>query len=99
METVSKIDIIAESVFCYDELDNTMETLPLTQEYDFFMNTFSDNQDLLSVNIYNPIPRIVKFYGIVDSRPDTFVEIDYDTMTISEKESFDAFVTLIKSKN
>ena len=98
MKTVSKIDIMAESIFCYDELDNTVETLPLTQEYDFFMNTFSDTQDLLSVNIYNPIPRIVKFYGILDSRPDTFVEIDYDTMNVPEKESFDAFVTLIKSK-
>lgn len=98
METVSKIDIMVESIFCYDELANTMETLPLTQEYDFFMNTFSDNQDLLTVNIYNPIPRIIKFYGIVDSRPDSFVEINYDTMTISEKESFNNFVTLIKSK-
>jgi hypothetical protein len=98
METVSKIDIMVESIFCYDELENTMETIPLTQEYDFFMNTFSDNQDLLTVNIYNPIPRIIKFYGIVDSRPDSFVEINYDTMTISEKESFDNFVTLIKSK-
>ncbi len=98
MKTVSKIDIMAESIFCYDELDNTVETLPLTQDYDFFMNTFSDTQDLLSVNIYNPIPRIVKFYGILDSRPDTFVEIDYDTMNVPEKESFDAFVTLIKSK-
>lgn len=98
METVSKIDIMGESIFCYDELANTIETLPLTQECDFFMNTFSDNQDLLTVNIYNPIPRIIKFYGIVDSRPDSFVEINYDTMTISEKESFDNFVTLIKSK-
>lgn len=98
METVSKIDIMGESIFCYDELANTMETLPLTEEYNFFMNTFSDTQDLLTVNIYNPIPRIVKFYGIVDSRPDSFVEIDYDTMTVTEKESFDAFVTLIKFK-
>ena len=98
METVTKIDIIGESIFCYDELANTQETYPLTSEYDFFMNTFSDTQDLLSINIFLPLPRVMKFYEIIDSNPKSFIEIDYNTMTDEQKESFDLFITMIKSK-
>ena len=98
METVTKIDIIGESIFCYNELANTQETYSLTKEYDFFINTFSDNQDLLTVNIYNPIPRVIKFYNIENSIPGSFIELNYDLMTDTQKESFDLFVTLIKSK-
>jgi hypothetical protein len=36
METVTKIDITGNSIFCYDELANTQETYSLTSEYDFF---------------------------------------------------------------
>jgi hypothetical protein len=98
METVTKIDIMGENIFCYDEIVNTMNTLPLTREYDFFINTFSDNQDLITLNIYNPIPRIIKFYGIDNSVPDSFIELDYELMTDSEKNVFNNFVVLIKTK-
>jgi hypothetical protein len=98
MESVTKIDIIGLEIYAYDELINTKEIYPLTAEYDFFMNEFSDTQELLSVNIYNPIPRIMKFYGIENSIPKEFTELDYVDMTVEQKADFDAFVELIKLK-
>jgi len=98
METVTKIDIMGVEIYAYDELTNTKEIYPLTPEYDFFMEAFSDTQELLSVNIYNPIPRIMKFYGIENSIPKEFTELDYVDMTVEQKADFDAFVELIKLK-
>jgi hypothetical protein len=98
MESVTKIDIMGVEIYAYDELTNTKEIYPLTPEYDFFMEAFSDTQELLSVNIYNPIPRIMKFYGIENAIPKTFTELDYVDMTVEQKADFDAFVELIKLK-
>jgi len=98
MESVTKIDIMGLEIYAYDELTNTKEIYPLTAEYDFFMNEFSDTQELLSVNIYNPIPRIMKFYGIENSIPKSFIELDYVDMTTEQKADFDSFVAIIKSK-
>jgi hypothetical protein len=98
METVTKIDIINDNIYCYDELNNTREIYPLTSEYDFFMDEFSDTQDLLTVNVYDPIPRIMKFYGIDNSIPKSFTELDYVDMTVEQKSDFDVFVELIKLK-
>ena len=62
------------------------------------MEAFSDTQELLSVNIYNPIPRIMKFYGIENSIPESFIELDYVDMTVEQKVDFNSFVAIIKSK-
>ena len=97
METVTKIDIISDNIYCYDELNNTREIYPLTSEYDFFMNEFSDTQELLSVNIYDPIPRVMKFYNIENSIPRSFIELDYVDMTDDQKTTWDTFVNLIKT--
>ena len=85
-------------IYAYDELENKKEIYPLVPEYDFFMDAFSDTQELLSVNIYNPIPRIMKFYGIENSVPKSFTELDYVDMTEQQQIDFDAFVELIKLK-
>lgn len=98
MESVTKIDIMGLEIYAYDELTNTKEIYPLTAEYDFFMNEFSDTQELLSVNIYNPIPRIMKFYGIENSIPASFTELDYVDMNEQQQIDFNAFVELIKIK-
>jgi hypothetical protein len=98
MENVTKIDIMVDTIYCYNELTNEMISYPLTSEYDFFMNEFSDTQELLSVNIYNPIPRIMKFYTIENSIPKSFVELDYIDMTKEQKVIFDSFIEMIKSK-
>jgi len=98
MENVSKIDIMADTIYCYDELTNERIDYSLTSEYDFFMDEFSDTQELLSVNIYNPIPRIIKFYTIENSIPKSFTELDYIEMTEEQKVIFDSFVEMIKTK-
>jgi len=98
MENVTKIDIIVDTIYCYDELTNEMISYPLTSEYDFFIDEFSDTQELLTVNISNPIARIMKFYTIENSIPKSFVELDYVDMTAEQRVIFDAFVQMIKSK-
>ena len=98
MENVTKIDIISTDIYAYDELTNTKEIYPLTSEYDFFMNEFSDTQELLTVNISDPIARIMKFYTIENSIPKSFVELDYIDMTKEQKLIFDSFIEMIKSK-
>jgi hypothetical protein len=98
MENVTKIDIIIDTIYCYDELINERVDYPLTSEYDFFMNEFSDTQELLTVNISDPIARIMKFYTIENSVPKSFIELDYVDMTEEQKLIFDNFVTMIKSK-
>lgn len=98
MENVTKIDIIGLNIYAYDEMTNTKEIYPLTEEYDFFINEFSDTQDLLTVNISDPIARIMKFYTIENSIPKSFTELDYVDMTEEQKGIFDTFVEMIKSK-
>jgi hypothetical protein len=98
MENVTKIDIIGTEIYAYNELDNTKEIYPLTKEYDFFMNEFSDTQELLTVNISDPIARIMKFYTIENSVPKSFVEFDYIDMSREQKTIFDTFVEMIKFK-
>ena len=98
MENVTKIDIIVDTIYCYDELTNEMISYPLTSDYNFFMDEFSDTQELLTVNISNPIARIMKFYTIENSIPKSFLELDYVDMTANQKESFNSFTNLIKSK-
>lgn len=97
MENVTKIDIMVDTIYCYDELTNERIDYTLTSEYDFFMDELSDTQELLSVNIYNPIPRVMKFYTIENSVPKSFNEIDYSDMTKGQQKIFDAFVEMIKS--
>jgi len=98
METVAKIDIINNEINCYDELAGERVIYSLDSSYDFFMDKFSDTQDLLTVNIYDPIPRVMKFYNINESIPSSFVEIDYVDMTIDEQAIWDSFVEMIKTK-
>lgn len=97
MEDVTKIDIIGQDIFCYNEDNGNREIYPLTEEYDFFMNIFSDTQDLLTVNITVPIPRVMKFYTIENSIPESFIEIDYADMVASDQIIFNDFVALIQS--
>lgn len=98
MENVTKIDIIGTEIYAYNELTNTKEIYPLTSDYEFFMDEFSDTQELLTVNITDPIARIMKFYNIENSVPKSYTELDYVDMTPEQKVDFDTFVELIKSK-
>jgi|LakMenEpi03Aug12_release.lakeMendotaPanAssembly.Ray.scaffolds.fasta_scaffold2794475_1 hypothetical protein len=96
MENVTKIDIIVDTIYCYDELTNERIDYPLTKEYDFFMNEFSDTQELLTVNISDPIARVMKFYNIENSIPKSYTELDYSNMDQQQQKIFNAFVEMIK---
>lgn len=98
MENVTKIDIIGTEIYAYNELTNTKEIYPLTSDYEFFMDEFSDTQELLTVNITDPIARIMKFYNIENSVPKSYTELDYVDMTPEQRVDFDTFVEMIKSK-
>ena len=98
METATKIDILVDTIYCYDEMTNERMDYPLTSEYDFFMDEFSDTQELLTVNISDPIARIMKFYNIENSVPKSFSELDYLDMTEVQQRVFDTFVVMIKAK-
>lgn len=97
METATKIDILVDTIYCYDEMTNERMDYPLTSEYDFFMNEFSDTQELLTVNISDPIARIMKFYNIENSVPRSYTEINYSDMNQEQQRIFDTFVEMIKS--
>lgn len=96
MESVTKIDIIGQEIFCYCETDNTREIYPLVG-VDAFIAEFSDTQELLTVNIYEPMPRLIRFYSITESIPESFVILEYADMTTKQKKTFDDFVTLMKN--
>jgi len=87
---IEKIDIIGEQIFTYDENFNAIKTLPLTSDYQVFINEFSNTQNLLTVNISKPIKRIMNY----DDNGE-FIESDYDSMTKSQKTKTDNFITQI----
>lgn len=94
---VEKIDVINEVIYIYDEnmvliknIDlNLLEGLDLT---------YLDNCKLFTINISQPIKRVVKFselQGINSSA--IFVETLYENMTSQQAIDFDNFITIINS--
>ena len=96
MENVTKIDIIEQQIVCYDEQTDERVIYPLVGE-DAFMNEFSDTQDLLTVNITDPLVRLIKFYAITESIPESFIILDYTDMTDEQKVIFDEFIIHIQT--
>jgi hypothetical protein len=93
IDIINKIDLSVYSedqmyfkVFSINDVDSSL-----------FMETFSDTEDLLSININQPFKRIVKFYNINDSVPMNFIEIDYSSMTDEQKYIFDDFVEKVNT--
>jgi hypothetical protein len=95
---ITKIDIYANQIVSVDELTGESNVLTITSEYDEFLTTFSDTQDLMSINLVHPCKRFMKFYAITESVAASFVEVKYDDLTTEDKGVFDEFVTLIQSK-
>lgn len=89
---VEKIDIIGTSVCCYDEQMNYLKEINLNefQNVDF---GYLNGAKIFSINISNPIKRVVKFSEInaVDTEA-VFVEYPYSDMTDEQKADFDSFV-------
>lgn len=98
MENVTKIDVIGKEIFCYNEITGERKIYKIDTTMEVFFNTFANGQDLLTINLINPIKRLIRFYNITDSVPAKIEEIPFANMTVLEKTIFDAFVNMIKLK-
>jgi len=92
---IEKIDIVGQVIYRYNDLQEQQESIPLTSEYDTFINEFSDTQDLLSINVSQPIKRIMKFYEIKEGIPNSFEELDYLEMTAPQQLILDNFINQV----
>ena len=52
-----------------------------------------DTQELLTINVSQPAKRIIKFYNIEMGIPESFEELQYDSMTAEQKSALDNFIT------
>lgn len=86
-----KLDIIGNVLYRYDSDMEQQESTTFND--DTFETTFMDTQDLLTINISQPIKRIMKFYNINMGVPESFEELDYDSMTEQQKTILDNFIT------
>lgn len=89
---MEKIDIINERVFCFDENNELLKTLNLSdfQSVDF---GYLEGAKLFSLNLTQPIKRVVKFSEINSLNTSAeFVEYPYSEMSEDQKTNFDSFV-------
>jgi hypothetical protein len=92
---IEKIDVIDNVIYVYDEnmelINNinidTLEGLDLT---------YLDNCKLFSINISQPIKRVVKFSELqgIDTNA-IFVETLYENMTEQQVINFDNFINIV----
>ena len=87
-----KFDIIGNVVYRYDSDMEQQESVPFNDNT--FESTFMDTQELLTINVSQPIKRIMKFYNINMGIPESFVELDYNLMTNEEKITLDNFINI-----
>jgi hypothetical protein len=94
---LEKIDLFKDFISTYDIKGEQLKVLSYIPEYDIFINEFSDTQDLLTINISQPIKRILKFYSIDMGIPKSFVELNYFDMTDEQKLIIDNYIVQIKN--
>lgn len=89
---IEKIDIVGESVCLYDEQMEYVKEILLSdfQNVDF---SYLEGAKIFTINITNPIKRVVKFSEIngLNSNAE-FVEYPYTDMDDQQKADFDSFV-------
>lgn len=94
---LEKIDLFKDFISTYNIKGEQLNTLSYIPEYDVFINEFSDTQDLLTINISQPIKRIMKFYSIDMGEPKSFIELNYFEMTDEKKLIIDNYIEQIKN--
>ena len=87
-----KFDIIAEVTYRYNSDMEQQDSVAFNDTA--FQETFMDTQELLTINVSQPIKRIMKFYNINMGIPESFVELDYNLMTNEEKITLDNFISI-----
>jgi hypothetical protein len=86
-----KFDIIGDVTYRYDSDMEAQDSVVFSDTT--FESTFMDTQDLLTINVSQPIKRIMKFYNIEMGIPESFTELDYDSMTAEQTSALDNFIT------
>ena len=86
-----KFDITGNVTYRYNSDMEQQESIAFNDNT--FETTFMDTQELLTINVSQPIKRIMKFYNIHMGVPESFTELDYDSMTAEQKSALDNFIT------
>jgi hypothetical protein len=89
---MEKIDVIGQNVYCYDLETTLIKSLNLNEfiGVDF---SYLDGSKLFTININQPIKRVVKFTELNDiDFSAEFTEYLYDDMTLEQQEQFNSFV-------
>ena len=86
-----KFAIIGDVIYRYDSDMEAQDSVAFSDAT--FESTFMDTQDLLTINVSQPIKRIMKFYNIEMGIPESFTELDYDSMTAEQTSALDNFIT------
>ena len=89
---MEKIDIIGQSVYCYDDKCELIKTLDLNS-FTGVNFAYLNGSKLFTLNITQPIKRVVKFTELnaLDSVAE-FTEYPFANMTLEEQLEFDSFV-------
>lgn len=94
---MEKIDVIEQNVYCYDLIGDLIKFLTLDQfvGVDF---SYLDGSKLFTLNITQPIKRVVKFTEINSiGITAEFTEYPYADMTTEQQADFDSFVQQAES--
>lgn len=94
---VEKIDVINGVIYIYDENLEMLKSINLDTLSNLDL-TYLDGCKLFTLNISQPIKRVVKFSELqgIDSSA-VFVETLYENMTEQQLLDFDNFILLINS--
>lgn len=94
---VEKIDVINGVIYIYDENMEMLKSINLDTLSDLDL-TYLDGCKLFTLNISQPLKRVVKFTELQDLGVDAvFVETHYENMTEQQLTDFDSFVALINT--
>ena len=94
---VEKIDVINGVIYMYDENMEMLKSINLDTLSDLDL-TYLDGCKLFTLNISQPLKRVVKFTELQDLGVDAvFVETHYENMTEQQALDFDNFVALINT--
>lgn len=94
---VEKIDVINGVIYIYDENMEMLKSINLDTLSDLDLS-YLDGFKLFTLNISQPLKRVVKFTELQDLGVDAvFVETHYENMTEQQALDFDNFVLLINT--
>lgn len=94
---MEKIDIINGVIYVYDENMELIKSIELNVLSNLDL-TFLDGSKLFTLNISNPVKRVIKFYELegVDTKA-IFEETLYENMTEKQVIDFDNFIMIINN--